>query len=430
MSPLFFAILFNLVGITSVNAQQEILIDTSNYQFRTSLEEYYSKKNLKLDDEATLFNNSEAQLQFKLRYAEKRKDFSLLIKKGIFVEDKKYTPLIEEIFRDIKKANSGAGLDSIKVILSIAKESNAYNIGEGIVVVNLPLIAKFENKFQLAYVISHEIAHQKLNHVFNAMIDYVNKRNSKDVEEKLSQIEKQKFNKASSASSILKKLIYNDRSKSRIKEHEADSLGYVFFNRTYPEQKQEALKTLEILKNIDQVKDSLSKKDYIAIFETPDLKFKEEWLVSDALANYNYQKIDKSWEVDSLRTHPDCDIRKKYLINKFLLHETDKVTHSSEYVKMISKSGKEYAFGLYFLEEYGKSLYFALLELKKNQKDVILRKMLYDNLVKIREARNTYTLNKYLELESPQFSDNYNQFLSFIRNLKKNELNELISNFK
>lgn len=428
MSPLFFCIFFSLVCVTLGNAQNETLIDTVNSQFQKELGEYYSKNSLRANDAQYSFANGQAQTQFNLLYQEKRNYFFSLLNKRIFVEDKKYSPFIERIVQDIKKANPEATLDSVKVILSISKESNAYNVGEGIVVVNLPLIGKLENEFQLAYVISHEMAHQKLNHVLNSMVDYVNGRNSKTIEEKISQIEKQKFNKATDASSILKNLLYNERHQSRTKEHQADSLGFVFFNKTYPQHKNQALKTLEILKNIDQVKDSLTKQDYVRIFETPNQKFKEEWLFSDALSNYNYQKKGKSCETDSLRTHPNCDIRKSYLKDKFLLQETDLPLGSLNYTKLINKSGKEYAFGLFFLEEYGKSLYYTLLELKKNPKDRVLRKMLYDNLIKIRAARNSYTLNKYLEMENPKFSDNYNQFLGFVRNLKKNELNEIISN--
>ena len=56
--------------------------------------------------------------------------------------------------------------------------------------------------------------------------------------------------------------------------------------------------------------------------------------------------------------------------------------------------------------------------------------MIYDNLIKLRDARNNYTLNKYLETENPKLSDSYNKFLCLIRNLRKNELTQIIEYYK
>lgn len=75
-------------------------------------------------------------------------------------------------------------------------------------------------------------------------------------------------------------------------------------------------------------------------------------------------------------------------------------------------------------------LFTNLFYKKKNGIDLFYKKMILENLIQMREARNKYTLNKYLETENPKFSKSYNQFLSLIRNLRKQELNEIILHYE
>ncbi|MGK4566421.1 hypothetical protein [Flavobacterium sp. 3HN19-14] len=97
---------------------------------------------------------------------------------------------------------------------------------------------------------------------------------------------------------------------------------------------------------------------------------------------------------------------------------------------MRKNATQEYIFGLYFTEAYGKSLYETLLAMKKNPNDPFLQQMLRDNMVKLRDARNNYTTNKYLETENPKFTDSYNRFLFFMGNLRKNDLTQIIDNYQ
>ena len=329
----------------------------------------------------------------------------------------------------MKNANSELASSDIKLLLAFSDESNAYNNGENIVVINLPLIRDLKNEYQLAFVISHEIAHQKLNHVHEGIVKRLNKYNSEELVQKTKSIDKQKFNKGALASELMKNLVYGDRRESRKKEIAADSLGYLYFSKAYPNFNLQAVEALKILKNIDVATDSLSTTDFIKIFNSQNLKFNEEWLKSDLVNNYNYQKDKKKYDVDSLRTHPDCDVRISLLTTTFNIKSIPQKIESGTYEESKKEIDKEYVFGLYFIEEYGKSLYYSLLKYKQDLGDTYYRNMIYENLVKLREYRMNYTLNKYLETENPNFSEGYNQFLNFIRNLRKNELNELILNF-
>ena len=217
--------------------------------------------------------------------------------------------------------------------------------------------------------------------------------------------------------------------ESRKKEIAADSLGYLYFSKAYADFNLQAVEVLKILKNIDVATDSLDKSDFTKIFNNQNFKFNEEWLKSDLVNNYNYQKEKKKYDIDSLRTHPDCDVRISVLTKTFNIKSISKKIDSASYESSKKEIDKEYIFGLFVLEEYGKSLYNCMLKYKENLADTYYRNMIYENLLKLRESRMNYTLNKYLETENPNFSEGYNQLLNFIRNLRRNELNELILNY-
>lgn len=410
-------------------SQNNAVIDTSNVTYRENLSKFYDIQTSKTEKTINSITDKKVKKQFLLDYSDNKKEFKELIKKGIFIEHKSYSTLIDEILNEIKAANPTFNLDDIKLLIGISEEVNAYNCGDEIIVINMPLLFKSNNKYELAYVIAHEISHQKLNHVYNSMLTRYKKINSEELKNQVNTIDKQKFNKNSSAVNLIKKIIYTTREESRKNEKQADSLGYVLFKNTYPEYNNYAIETLKNLKSIDKERDSLSKLDFEKYFQVNNLKFNNDWLASE-ISNYNYQKNDKFWNVDSLRTHPDCDERILQLKKNFTIQDKLKNIDNNNFTILKQNADNEFVLGLYFIEEYGKSLYYSLLKLKNKPDEAYLKKMIYENLIKLRDARNDYTLSKYLQTENPKFSESYNQYLCLIRNLRKNELNQIIEFYK
>ena len=114
----------------------------------------------------------------------------------------------------------------------------------------------------------------------------------------------------------------------------------------------------------------------------------------------------------------------------FNLKSEDKKLNSLYFNQLKKEAAKEMVFSLYFLEMYGQSLYNALIAYRKDENELFYKKMIYQNLIKIQKARASYTLNRYLENENPLFSNSYNRFVCFCRNIRKSELQQLIDYFK
>ena len=420
--------LFILLIVGRSMAQKTVL-DTINTVYKTKLTAHFDTQITKTKSRIDRIDERKVRKQLEAIYAESTAEFKALIKKGVFVEHDAYSDLVQSIFEKIRKNNLDQNLNDIKLLLSVSKEINAYNAGDDIVVLNLPLLYKIDSQQELAFIICHEISHQLLNHVYNSMYNKCQQNHSIEIVQKTKEIEKQKYNKGALASELFKKVVYANRKESRQHEQAADSLGYILFKNSYPNENNYAIETLRTLKTIDVVKDSLVSADFERLFQTPTVKFKTDWLRSE-LSSYNYQKTKRFWDIDSLRTHPDCDERILALTKTFKIKEKPKSEPDLIFAKLKKNADYEYVFGLYFIEEYGKSLYETLLKLKRNPTDDFYRKMVYVNLTKLQNARNKFTVNRYLETESPNFSESYNQFLCLVRNLRKAELNEFITFYK
>ena len=203
-------------------SQNNAVIDTSNVTYRENLSKFYDIQTSKTEKTINSITDKKVKKQFLLDYSDNKKEFKELIKKGIFIEHKSYSTLIDEILNEIKAANPTFNLDDIKLLIGISEEVNAYNCGDEIIVINMPLLFKSNNKYELAYVIAHEISHQKLNHVYNSMLTRYKKINSEELKNQVNTIDKQKFNKNSSAVNLIKKIIYTTREESRKNEKQAD----------------------------------------------------------------------------------------------------------------------------------------------------------------------------------------------------------------
>lgn len=410
---------------------QKIVLDTVGVNYNKELESFYIERSKKTFIELDKIIDRKVKAEMKRIFLEKKKDFLEDIKNGKFVYHKEFSKLLEEEFNEIKNKNPDVNFDEIKILLRLDESVNAYNVGEGIVIFNLPLLMNVTDEFEISYIICHEIAHQYLSHVVKSLQSQIEKGNSKEMIEKTKQIKKAKYNKATLATNELKNFVYNNRRFSRENEHQADSLGYVYFKKTHPEYIHKTIETLKVLKFLDKEKDSLIRSDYSNIFENTGIDFKEDWLQENVLSNYKYQKSNKTWDIDSLRTHPDIDVRVQYIKDNFNIEEKEVAQYSKiSYLNLKSETKYDEIFMLYYLKEYGKSLYKTMLLLKNDKQNPILKKMMYDNLSKIENYKNQYKLNKCLQTESPNFSNSYNTFLSFIRNLRKTNFNQILKNYE
>ena len=415
----------------NVQAQQTVLIDTLNFPYRKSLVTDFGLRAAKVESEFSLLTDKRVRNQTMTVYKNRKKEVEGQINKGIFFGDNSYLTFLKSQLEIVQKANPEfKEIDQIKVLVAAAENPNASASVEGYIVFNLPMFLRATNQYTIAYVLCHEIAHRLLNHSYNSVVASAELNTSSDIKDKTASIKKNKYNKGKMASELFRQIVYEDRKTSRTIEFQADSLGYVLFSKAFPEAKSEAVNSLLWLSTIDTDVDSISVENYQKAFGTTTQPFKMKWLEKDELSDYTYDKTPKFWMIDSLKTHPDCELRAEKMIQLFQVEKKITKIETSEFLALKKSASFDYIYSLHFLKSYGLSLYNCLVQLQSNPEDKWLQQMTGHNLEKLQELQNLYRLNEVLETPDPQYSASYNTFLHLIRELRKTELNEIITYYK
>lgn len=424
-------LLLSLIAVCSCCAQSGYKpIDTTNVAFKAKLKQQYNQRAAKTRATYNSFTDKTFRKALNDYYTELNTEFIEKVDDGHFVQDAFYDERINTLFKQIVAANAEyKGLEDSRILLSFADVPNAYAMGDGFVVVYLPLLARVGNEYELAFIICHELSHNLLNHPQGGLQDYARVNTSKEIKQKTREIEKKKYNKTEVASGLYRDIIYSNRKKHRGVEYQADSLGFVLYKNAFAGKEAMALNSLARLDVMDKEQDSLLPADYEKLFTSEKQPFKPEWLSGDEISSYKYDKSLKFWQIDSLKTHPDCQLRAARLKATFNITGENQ-TIATDYADVVHRAEYDTLLGLYVLKEYGKSLYQTLLLLKDKPEDPYLRGMVYNNFIKIQEAQKNYTMNKYVETVNPRYSYSYNAFLSFIRQLRKSELTQIINQYQ
>lgn len=427
-------IIFLLLCLLGTNfyAQQRYIIDSTNTHYQENLQQEYEKQ---VKHRKKSFNKNLKPRKFKKEaialYDESTEEFKEKIEAGYFVTQPNYKMFLDSILTELSKNNPDhPAIKDTKILLSYGTTPNAYATGDDIVVLFIPLLQKVRNEYELTYILSHEIAHNLLDHSKNSLLNLAEANTSKELKKETARLKKEKYNRYAQARMLYKDFIYDFTKHSRAKEEQADSLGFVLFNNVYPSRASEALNSLKFLDEIDKATDSLSPKDLKRFLSTAS-PLRKELLENNELTQYNYNNAASVfWNVDSLKTHKDCAIRAGVLQSQFDIKEDSLSPASGEFSDLKKSSAFNNLLGLYHIEEYDASLYQSLLLLKHYPEDHFVKELIYKNLDKIIRAKRSYKLNKYVRRPSPSLPESYNTFLYIINNLRIKELNELKQTYK
>lgn len=424
---LFFIALFFQIAFPSL-AQNYVPIDTTKHEksnlfateFNTGNEVFIKEIKSKYDSKvAKYISNS---------YSEFSKEFSKEIKKGRFIFEDEITNYISNIVTEIKTANPQIAHQKFKILVSKNHSLNAYCLADGTFVLHIGLFYWLENEDQLAGVLSHEIAHKILEHSLKKQErSFYEEKNGK---QKISSLRKEKYNVSDKALALFKEQLYESGEKSKKHEFEADSLGYVLYQKT-KFSKSEYLSALQLMQRYDSIKPAgLSQDAYKKYFNLPALPFNEKWLLKEDFSSYDYSKFTEKINKDSIASHPETEARIAKILALF--PETKEKQKAFEPNKeAFEKIGKiaylETIPNFYFNEDYGLAIYASLLYLEKDKEnESYFKEWLGKSFAKIYEGRKNYTLNRYLDRIVPkEQSESYQQFLSFMWNLKINEIKEI-----
>jgi len=198
------------------------------------------------------------------------------------------TNYVNKVVDELLKGEENEALrDEIRVYVTKSPYVNAFSTDQGIIVINIGLIAQLENEAQLAYVISHELIHYIKKHSINLFVETEKISKGKDGYKSLSN----------------SNLFLERNLRSREIEMEADELGLTMFYS----------KSNYCLEELDGVFDVLQYSylpfDEIVFdtnfFNTKYFKLSKEYFLDEVAAIKGGDDYD-----ESKSTHPSIEKRR------------------------------------------------------------------------------------------------------------------------
>lgn len=345
-------------------------------------------------------------------------------------ENKKY---LENILGHIVNSNPSLEKYSFYLEFSRYPSANAYSVGDGTLIIQFDLLNYLHHEGELASIIAHEISHYILEHRDKSYENLVLRLKTEDYKKKKKNVYKERYGRQSKAEGLLKEVVYSRKHKSRKQEYEADSLGFELLSNTKYDINH-AVNSLMIYSDVDMEKDSLKLSFLREIFNTANQQFDEDWLFSEDFSQYTYT-VDKNWNVDSLKTHPDCDNRIEKLgslIEKMKTYSTDSVfaIDQKKFNELKSVAEFERINNMFLYEWYGKGLYETLKAMQTKRDDKYLLKTFCIYLNKLYEAKKDMKFSKYVPPINPkEHSDSEQRFINFMYNISSNELEKLVNDY-
>jgi len=406
-----------------ISAQENFVIDTTDFVKRKSFLKEFDQsnlillKNLETKNERKIFKNLKKNLE------EFKNEFSTQINEKNFHFDERLLGMANEILEEFKNKNPEVPKYT-KILVSKNPSVNAYCIPDGTFVINIGLYYWLDNEDQVASVIAHEISHKILEHPIKTQLKRINDDLNETNKKLVREVKKQKYNKTEKAFDLFKKNLYATGELRRKHEYEADSLGYLLLKRT-KYNKLEFKETLKLMEKYDTIQPKgLTNSIYKKMFDLPNLSFKEDWMKIEDFSSYDYSLLKEKINKDSIASHPEMDERIKKLVENFPeLNDSKSNKPSEEYIKIKEIAYYNIVPNLIFFEDYGYAIYLCLSRIE-NEKDIELhKKQLGEAFQKVYQARKDYKLNRYLDRIDPKDqTESYMQFLSFMWNLKLDEI--------
>ncbi len=415
--------------ISPILAAQELMpIDTTSFSQRAALKELYQLEFEGFNDNIKKEYRSKLRRELTDIHEMSQKEFYRMIDEGEFIFDTRYTDYLRDLSSRIKEQLAGDGATDFRLLLSRSNTPNAFCLPGGTIVLNIGLFRYFSNEDQLLSVICHELGHYILRHPENSALKKAELSVSRSLRGEVKTIAKEKKKQNQQAFGILKNILYSQGASRRAAEQQADSIGYTLF-RKISSQRTEFVNAMYFLKDFDSLPNiAIEVADYRRLFDLPEQAFKDSWMEMEDYSRYNYDFYESRINEDSIKSHPEMVNRIEKLKKDFeILNSVEQYTTNSDtttvYHDLKNLARQEVIHNYYNAEEYGRSIYITLARLKNNPESSWLKAWLGKNFSKLYEAKKGYRLNKYVEHLNPEIEDaSYRQFLSFIWNLRLEEL--------
>ncbi|GGB17475.1 M48 family metalloprotease [Puia dinghuensis] len=285
----------------------------SLYSYQDLSHFYYSKQRDSLKKAwvcPNSFKDKAAQKKYKDIWDVRTDGIVDAINNDDYVHDNEVYNYIDGIVRQITDANRQLVPQKPFLLIDRSPSVNAYATGGNVLAVNLGIITYATTREELALAIAHEMSHNILHHVENAMYEKAEWLSSDEYRQSLNAVIDSKYERLSRLKKVVEGYTFSRSRHQRYHESEADSLAIILLKKSGIAFQANYFLRLDSsdLEYRQPLKHSLS-----AFFTAYHLPYEEAWTQkrTHGLSSRAYSFSDTTTLADSLKTHPDCVDRYK-----------------------------------------------------------------------------------------------------------------------
>ena len=379
-----------------------------------SLVSYYKARYTKPAYEPDI--SASARSHFKEMCKERGEDFEELAEDELIITNPKLSSTINTIFKRIVAKNELTP-DYFRIFISREFSPNASSLAEGIIFLNLGLLERLVSEDALAFVIAHEMGHDLLDHSYKRLEKACEILTDKALKRRVKSAAKEKSDE--SVSSILGHVVSRQRRFGRDNELQADSVGFALVT-TAGYDARAAIKVMHVLDSADYFlyQDSIRFEELLGSRFQP---FKNEWLEKEDAPQW--ERNDSLYIIpDSLKTHPDTEIRVAILREK-LGKDADKEgvvdDKDEDHIALIRF---EVLHSLMHNGAYAFAFYRAVQMQKDYPENKYIKCLIAHNLFEIGRSVVDQTFTDIVVFPDQSFPSCYNQMLSFYHGMSSKKL--------
>ena len=278
---------------------------------------------------------------------------------------------------------------------------------------------------ELAFVICHELSHYYLDHTNKSIKKIVELYNSESFKKEVKRLSRQQYGAGREIEELMKKMAFGSRRHSRENETEADMQAFRFFKNTGYDCNA-IITCLQLLNDVD---DSSTYKPFVpeAVFNFDEYPFKKKWTQKESVLFSAMNSDDSSpftkQEKDSMKTHPDCNARIRFLQDsiaksppgkQFLINENSFYNIKKEFFPEITEQE-------YRNNNLTRNLYNSLLMLQNDDYASLAVYSIVRDLNILFHRQKDHTLGD-IEKETIGYPSDYNLLLRMIDRFRLGEL--------
>lgn len=333
---------------------------------------------------------------------------------------------LQAVLKKIIDANAELRDIDVRVVFTRDWWPNAVSLGDGSIVFNAGLFVYLSNEAELAYVLSHELAHYYLQHSQKSVKKYVETINSESYQSELKKISKTEYGANKQLEKLAKTFFFDRRRHGRDHETEADRYAFMFLKKTG----YECSAIRSCLQLLDRVDDTLFAKplQLETMFDFPDYPFKKKWIQNES-SIFSQLKNDETGltkaEADSLKTHPDCSKRIAMLEDSIKASGGDRdffLVDENRFQQLKKDFLVEMTEQCFRDNNLSRNLYYSLLLLQSEEHRAFAIYSVARCLNRIYLCQKEHTLGLAIDVEHKSRREDYNLLLRMLRKIRLDEI--------